>query len=66
LSVVSSPKAEASLLHFLPYLLKGEENALKVAMSHFKLDREAIDEDTRSQRVVGQLSALLGAAPLEF
>jgi hypothetical protein len=66
LSVVSSPKAEASLLHLLPYLMQGEANALKVVTSHFKLDWDDIDEDIHSQRVAGQLAAFLGAAPLDF
>jgi hypothetical protein len=66
LSIVSSPKAEASLLHLLPYLMQGERSALEVACEHFSIDWERIDDDIELQRVAAQLATVLSAAPLDF
>lgn len=63
LSVVASPKAEAALLHLLPYLMQGSKDALELSISHFAIGWESLDTSCTSQRAASQVSVVLNTWP---
>jgi E3 ubiquitin-protein ligase UBR4 len=64
LRVVSSPIAEAALLHLLPYLMHGSREATELAAEEFAVDWKALDDNLRSQRAATQLATVLAAWPI--
>lgn len=63
LAVVSSPIAEAALLHLLPYLMHGSRDAIELASEQFAVDWGDIDESAPYQRAANQLATVLAAWP---
>lgn len=66
LSIVSSTKAEASILHLLPFLMQGIPAAVEAATEHFTFDWNQVDHDEDHLKVARQFSTVLVAAPRDF
>ncbi len=63
LSAVSSTKAEASILHLLPFLIQGIPAAVQAAIEHFSFDWTHVDQVEKHQKVARQFATVLVAAP---
>lgn len=63
LAVVSSPIAEAALLHLLPYLMYRSLVAIELVSEQFVVDWSDIDASGPNRRAANQLATVLGAWP---
>lgn len=66
LSIATSPKAENSILHLLPFLIQGVSGAIDIVLSYFSFDWERIETDHGEQRKAGQLGTILLATPFDL
>ncbi len=66
LSVVSSTKAEASILHLLPFLMQGIPAAVDAAIQHFQFDWNVVADNKRHWKVACQFATVLVAAPCDY
>lgn len=63
LSIATSPKAEHSILHLLPFLIQGVPGAIDVVLAYFHFSWDAIDLSVNEQQKVKQLGTVLLATP---
>lgn len=63
LSMATSPKAEHSILHLLPFLIQGVPGAIDVALAYFHFSWDAIDLNVYEQQKAKQLGTVLLATP---
>lgn len=66
LSVVSSTKAEDSILHLLPFLIQGIPTAVQTAIDYFSIDWSRVDEMEKDEKVARQFATVLVAAPRDY
>lgn len=63
LSVATSPKAENSILHLLPFLVQGVPGAIDAVLRYFHFSWDTIDVDDEGQRKARRLGTVLLATP---
>ncbi|CDF35829.1 unnamed protein product [Chondrus crispus] len=66
LSVATSPKAENSILHLLPFLVQGVPSAIGAVLQYFQFACETIDVESEGQRKARQLGTVLLATPKDL
>eukprot|EP00178_Gracilaria_changii_P004699 TRINITY_DN1766_c0_g1_i1.p1 TRINITY_DN1766_c0_g1~~TRINITY_DN1766_c0_g1_i1.p1 ORF type:complete len:5290 (-),score=625.38 TRINITY_DN1766_c0_g1_i1:1714-17583(-) len=63
LSLATSPTAENSILHLLPFLVQGNPNAVDLVLQHMWFDWDVIDSSDAEQKKARQLGTVLLAIP---
>eukprot|EP00177_Eucheuma_denticulatum_P000016 GFKZ01000034.1.p1 GENE.GFKZ01000034.1~~GFKZ01000034.1.p1 ORF type:complete len:5357 (-),score=648.29 GFKZ01000034.1:273-16343(-) len=63
LSLITSPKAEHSILHLLPFLIQGVPGAIEITLEYFHFSWDSIDTSDDARRKAKQLGTVLLATP---
>lgn len=66
LAKATSPKAEYSILHLLPFLIQGMKNAIDLVLEQFQFSWENIDYEGNDQRNAKQLGIVIFATPSDL
>lgn len=66
LEVATSPKAEYSILHLLPFLIQGIQSAISVVQEQFLFDWDDLETMPNEQRKAKQLGTVLFATPRDL